>query len=323
MASLSNFRKMASPTAPVDSLQPVRDPVQTKPLPSGPDVPSPTPIGAQTLTPTMVNTKPRTPATGTQGPGTTPVATTGPSQFPTAGSTAPYTATPTGAAGPNTSASYTATVTNPELTSYQLNQLINSNSDYMRNARQRGLEAAASRGLLNSSIASGASMRSALEAAAPIAGADAARYGSVEDQNRGFRFGEAANQNQMYRQNWLSSEEAARNFRYTDALQNNQSVRQNWLNEQSDTRNAQFQDALAENAAVRQDWLQSQQFDRQFNQTLALMPMTSSIDFWNNAMRMALEDPSVYTPDVINGLSNFNMTNLQNIIRQYLGPTGG
>lgn len=52
--------------------------------------------------------------------------------------------------------------------SNSLEQLLNPNSDFIKNARQRGVEYAAQRGGLNSSIAAGASERSAIEAAAPL-----------------------------------------------------------------------------------------------------------------------------------------------------------
>lgn len=49
-----------------------------------------------------------------------------------------------------------------------LDQVLSSGSPYLANARRRGLEQAAARGGINSSIAAGAAERSALEAAAPI-----------------------------------------------------------------------------------------------------------------------------------------------------------
>lgn len=54
-----------------------------------------------------------------------------------------------------------------------LNQMTSSDSLYMQQARQSGLNSAARRGLLNSSIAAGASQGAAIQAAAPIAQADA------------------------------------------------------------------------------------------------------------------------------------------------------
>lgn len=49
-----------------------------------------------------------------------------------------------------------------------LEQVIGANSPYIANARRRGLEVAATRGGINSSIAAGSSERSALEAAMPL-----------------------------------------------------------------------------------------------------------------------------------------------------------
>lgn len=49
-----------------------------------------------------------------------------------------------------------------------LSQLLNDQSGYIQNARRNGIESAASRGLLNSSIAAGNSQRAAIEAAQPI-----------------------------------------------------------------------------------------------------------------------------------------------------------
>ena len=58
----------------------------------------------------------------------------------------------------------------------QLQGFLESGSPYVRAARQRGREEAASRGLLNSSIAAGAAERSAIETALPVAVADAKAF---------------------------------------------------------------------------------------------------------------------------------------------------
>lgn len=59
---------------------------------------------------------------------------------------------------------------------HQMETLLDSDSRYITQARQSGREFAASRGLLNSSIAAGAAERSAIEAALPIAQQDAQTY---------------------------------------------------------------------------------------------------------------------------------------------------
>lgn len=53
--------------------------------------------------------------------------------------------------------------------SQSLEYFMNPNSDYIQNARRRGMEVAATRGGINSSIAAGAAERSALDAAVPLA----------------------------------------------------------------------------------------------------------------------------------------------------------
>lgn len=57
--------------------------------------------------------------------------------------------------------------------SENLNRMLDGDSLYMQQAKQQGLNTAASRGLLNSSISAGAAQQSAINAAAPIAQSDA------------------------------------------------------------------------------------------------------------------------------------------------------
>jgi len=77
----------------------------------------------------------------------------------------------------------TQSVQGNQLVSNQLTDLTSGNSRYIQDARQQGREQAARSGLMTSSIAAGNAERSAIQAALPIAQADASRYGSVADQN--------------------------------------------------------------------------------------------------------------------------------------------
>ena len=80
---------------------------------------------------------------------------------------------------------YTGNVQGTELVENRLGRMLNrGDSSYLQNARQRGLQAAARRGLGNSSIAAGSSERSAMEAAMPIAQADAQTYLQTRMQNQ-------------------------------------------------------------------------------------------------------------------------------------------
>lgn len=97
--------------------------------------------------------------------------------------TRPGTGTPPGTSGlggyiPGSGTGPGGTVNNPlapnqsfspySVVTDNMNNLLSSESRYIQNARQRGLEQANNRGMLNSSIAAGASERSAIEAAQPI-----------------------------------------------------------------------------------------------------------------------------------------------------------
>lgn len=80
------------------------------------------------------------------------------------------------------------------------NKLLGQDSTYMNLAKQQGLETAAKRGLLNSSIAAGASQRSAIEASNPIVNNVLSTYG----QERGAQLSD-----------WMSSEALKRDFSTT------------------------------------------------------------------------------------------------------------
>jgi hypothetical protein len=135
-----------------------------QPIPTIP-VPKPNPGGPGTLVPTP------TPAPGPGGPNMGIPGGPGSGQTPVPGQPVP--GAPGGVIPPGYGLDFVRTPTPDELVANQLDALLNSDSAYMRNARQRGVEYANSRGNINSSIGAGASQRAALEAALPIATADA------------------------------------------------------------------------------------------------------------------------------------------------------
>jgi hypothetical protein len=63
-----------------------------------------------------------------------------------------------------------------ELTSDQLNRLLDENGQYLQSARLRAREGAAGRGMLMSSVAAGSAERAAIDAGMPIASQDAQTY---------------------------------------------------------------------------------------------------------------------------------------------------
>lgn len=131
-----------------------------------------------------------------------------------------------------------------------LESMLNPNSQYIQNARQRGVEQAAVRGGVNSSIAAGASERAAVEAAAPLA-------------------------------------QQAVNIQQT------------------------------REAVNADNWAASQNFDRAFLGQLAQTSFNSSIGMLETMQRYAMEDPELYTPEVMSGFSNFYQRNMNDILGSY------
>ena len=131
-----------------------------------------------------------------------------------------------------------------------LETMLNPNSQYIQNARQRGVEQAAVRGGVNSSIAAGASERAALEAAAPLA-------------------------------------QQAVNIQQTREGVN------------------------ADN------WAASQNFNRAFLGQLGQTSFNSSVGMLEMMQKYAMDDPELYTPEVISGFSNFFQRNMNDILGRY------
>ena len=148
------------------------------------------------------------------------------------------------------------TLQNPnDVVQGSMEAMLSPNSEYIRNARQRGVEYAAERGGLNSSIAAGASQRSAIEAAQPLA----------------------------------------------NSAINLQQQRE------------------AQAAAV---YMQSRNMNQDFHNQLALLPMQHSYDMLNTLQQYAMKDPTLYTPEVISGYSQFFTRNSSDIMNQLFGSIG-
>lgn len=96
---------------------------------------------------------------------------------------------------------YTPTGDASQIVSGHLDNILNQNNALMRNARISGLEAAASRGLQNSSIAAGAAQRAALDYAMPLVGHAQDTFNQRE--HRGWQTGE-----RLGSQDWQSGERA-------------------------------------------------------------------------------------------------------------------
>jgi hypothetical protein len=243
---------------------------------------------------------------------------------------------------------YTRTMQPGETAEHRLNQMTAKPSEYMQNASRRGLEQAASRGMLNSSMAAGASQRAALEAAMPIAEADAGRVFTAGSQNL-----EAMNQNLMQERDianrvlmnreGLANSEAlaeleantrrygidigllgdreqrayggeqaglgrAHEYGMSQLGQQQQLERmgygsnlENWLQDQGLGRDMSRMDF----GSQLQDWNAAQNWRRGMYGDMLNMYTGGAQGLSMNLLAMMQESPDIYTPEVVQGLSNF------------------
>lgn len=95
-----------------------------------------------------------------------------------------------------------------------LDQLLSSNGAYLGNAARRGLEVANSRGLLNSSMAAGASQRAAMEAVQPLLN----NVLGVHNAQQDFQFRRTLQSDATAQQDWLRSNDFADRFNANIAM---------------------------------------------------------------------------------------------------------
>lgn len=204
-----------------------------------------------------------------------------------------------------------------------LENILGSGNAYMTNANRRGLETAASRGLLNSSVAAGAAQRSAIEASMPILAQTMNLQGQREGQQ--FTQGESAldRYNQLKQQaNQLNTttqqNEFNRNFQGTQADADRQQAmrlqrEQNAFTGEQNQLNRNQQKDMAQ----VQNWLDQQSYNREFYGTLAMLPIKSANDMSALLQQYAAENPEIYTQDVISGMTNFFSRNMAQILQGF------
>lgn len=219
-----------------------------------------------------------------------------------------------------------------------LNTLLSGENSYIANARRRGLETANRRGLLNSTIASGASERAAIESSMPILGeimgltrqregqdfqslmaSRGAALGLTEQQNAA-KIQEARDAFQLAGtltgQDRAAAYERAQNL-VNQAIGLTDSRESRALDQQQFEQTQQFNREQMREQAVLEDWMSSNQFNRQFNANLAMLPINNTFDLLQNLMQYGAENPQVWTPDIISGTSNFFTNNMFDILNRY------
>lgn len=84
-----------------------------------------------------------------------------------------------------------------------------------------------------------------------------------------------------------------------------------------------FKGEMQSNQAFQQDWLNSRNFNRDFYAQMSMIPMNSAAQLQQMMAQYALENPDVYTPNNMAGMSQFFNQNLQQIMAQYFGGATG
>lgn len=202
--------------------------------------------------------------------------------------------------------------------SRSLQAFLDPNSAYMRNAAQRGVEMAAARGGVNSSIASGSAQRAALEAVQPFVAqavdVDQQKY-KLLGQDYLAEKGYSANsqlQNQLADKN--SSLQSAL-AQYRGGLEMSMADKNNAFQQTRDQYQGELQMSLNQQRANTDNWLSQQNFGR----ALYGQSFSNSMGMLNQVQQYGLEDPELYTPEVMSGYTNFFQQNMNDLLSRYFG----
>ena len=331
--------------------QPLQQPWQQQPAtPPVAQVPAPPPAVQVPAPPPAV-----------QVPAAQPQATTQTSPFTNQTPIAP--ANQTSVQGSQTAGVYNPVGDEAQIGLDYLGQVLRTDNALMRNAQQQGIEAAAARGLTNSSIAAGASQRAALDYAMPLVQQSYNLFGDRENRqwqtgerldsqnwqsgenllNRNWQTGErVAAQNWQSNENlldrdWRSLEaDLDRNFttQEREAVQAWQSGEQQlsrdqqvlMANIQEEMNRSQRDWTAQQNQLDRdqqltmgqvQNWLNNESFMRDFNAQLATMPINSAAQLSQYIAQQAINNPEVYTPEIVSGMTEFFTTNTLDVLSRY------
>jgi hypothetical protein len=304
----ANANALAMSTGGNDPAQPVVYPPMSTPLP-------PTPYPQTTMFPSTQLPPQQVPVMNTGGnqpPILAPNGNTGivPPNMNTGGNLPPlsqtalslpalngqqYVATQQNGTGPNMGADQTVQNT--------LANLLDRNNPYIARARQAAMDQAGQRGLMNSSIAAGNAEGAAIDAVLPFV-----------QQSLGIQ--QQREQNAFTgNENLLSRTQGVNNALLAGELQQRQTAY-----------DYNFRNQLQSNQVMQQDWLNNNEFSRNFNATLSLLPVNNAFDMAKTIQAYAAENPEVYTPTVISGMTNFFNQNMLAIMQQYfpdMFQTGG
>lgn len=225
---------------------------------------------------------------------------------------------------------YNRSVQPEGLVENRLNNLLDANGEYIQQATQAGERFAANRGLLNSSIAAGASRAEAYKAGMPIAAADANSINSAEEQNVA-----VLNQNHMQERQLMNeatiaaanqqsaqgayeagAREAAADREFRRQMQREQygyEGEQRQLDRLHDfgtmDREYDWRSRFADDDAFRSEWMADNNFNREFYGSMATMfagaQLNSSQDFFSMLNQYQFENPDIFSQEDYGNAMNY------------------
>lgn len=217
-----------------------------------------------------------------------------------------------------------------------VSDILNKSNPYIDRARQRGLDFANQRGLLNSSMAAGTAEGAAIDAAMPLIQESLGITNRRESENfaqrqAGFQsasglMSQREQQNFTGQQNQLDRVQGVNNALLANQLAERQAQLADYYSRGQMVLDGQIRQRIQADSVAQQDWLNDRSFTREFNGALSMMPIRNAYDMASAIQRYALSEPEVYTPTVISGMTNFFQQNMLSILAQYfpnLVSTGG
>lgn len=222
--------------------------------------------------------------------------------------------------GPN-GVAYQGTPTQDELVSGQLHGLLESTSPYIQQARAQALAQSQSRGLLNSSIASGAGQNAAIAAALPIAQGNAQEFANTAAANQmasNQQLGaQTAAEAQMSAAMASAGATTAAAKMYSDATLKGQQLQYQIAGQQLGynyaqmaQQNNQFTAQLAQNNQQFGATLNNQQNEFQQSQSTAIGQFQAGMS-WNQyalGVQMQMQSQNAYAQQFAEIMGNPNMT---------------
>ena len=95
------------------------------------------------------------------------------------------------------------------------------------------------------------------------------------------------------------------------------------LTQQESQLQRDFQRMMQGDAVAQQNWLANQAYSREFNGNLSMIPIANSMQFMQYLFQAGMNDPEVFTPQVLSGYQNFFQQTMLSMLQQFFPSTAG